>query len=383
MSKTLRGAVIGYGFIAETGHVPGYLKRRETQGDIEIVAVADTCAARREAAHRALPHARIYPDHASLLAAEGHNLDFVDIATPPSEHGEIAHAALDRGLHVLCEKPLACSTQEARQLLEHAARAKRVLMPCHNYRHAPVVQAVRRILDEDRIGQVHLVTLNTFRNTHARGVADWRPDWRREREWSGGGIAMDHGSHTFYLAFDWLGSYPTSVTAHMSTLGDWDTEDNFSCTLRFPTGVAVAELTWNAGMRKVIYTIHGSRGAITVNDDEIEVITMGQPNEESGLTSLPRLNGASKPNGKNGWHHERTAISSDWMDASHVTWFGALIDELMEAIETGDFVGRSAIDALMCVNVIKTSYTSAQAGSMERSLASGVETETARARLVS
>ena len=97
-------------------------------------------------------------------------------------------------------------------MLRHAAEAERVLYPCHNYKHAPVIKAVRGVLEAGRIGKVHLVTLQTFRNTHAKGVTGWRPDWRRERSYSGGGIAMDHGSHTFYLAFEWLGGYPTAIT---------------------------------------------------------------------------------------------------------------------------------------------------------------------------
>ena len=102
-------------------------------------------------------------------------LDFVDIATPPSEHAEVAHAALDRGLHVLCEKPLATTTEDARAMLRHAVRAERVLYPCHNYKHAPVIKAVRAILDAGRIGKVHLVTLQTFRNTHARASPAFAP----------------------------------------------------------------------------------------------------------------------------------------------------------------------------------------------------------------
>ncbi len=55
-------------------------------------------------------------------------------------------------------------------MLRHAADAGRVIFPCHNYKHAPVIKTVRAVLDAGRIGKVHLVTLQTFRNTHARGV---------------------------------------------------------------------------------------------------------------------------------------------------------------------------------------------------------------------
>ena len=349
----LRGGLIGFGFIGERGHLPAYLAPRSTDDrGFEIVAIADGCEARREAARRALPGARIYEDARALIAGEDGRLDFVDIATPPCDHASIARAAFAAGLHVICEKPLATTAHDGAAMLAAAEKARRVLFPCHNYKHAPVVRKVRELLDGDRIGPVQLVTLDTFRTTHARGVPEWQPDWRRTRRLSGGGIAMDHGSHSFYLMFDWLRAYPSSITAKMSHLGAFDTEDNFACTLTFPTGVATAQLTWNAGMRKVIYTLHGSRGAVKIEDDEIEVATRG-----GGV--------------------ERVSVASHWMDASHVTWFASLQDDFARAIGDGVWVGREAQEALMCIRVIETAYASARSGCRE--LALGAEPHAAAA----
>ncbi|HZU81552.1 MAG TPA: Gfo/Idh/MocA family oxidoreductase, partial [Polyangiaceae bacterium] len=310
MTSTLRGAVIGFGFISENGHVPAY--RRPGRTAFDIVAVADTCAPRREKARQALPGARIYESHAALLEAERGRLDFVDVTTPPSEHARIARDALSRGLHVLCEKPLATTAEEARAMASSAREARRVLFPCHNYKHAPVIRAVRGILDAGDIGRVRLATLHTFRTTHARGADEWRRDWRRERRFSGGGIAMDHGSHTFYLAFDWFGAFPASITAKMSTLGAYDTEDNFACTMTFPMGTASAHLSWTAGVRKVIYTIHGDRGAVRVEDDDIEVTVGGGAKGDVGPARPPQTS--------------KLSVASAWMDASHVGWFRSLFD---------------------------------------------------------
>src|SRR6516162_5617752 len=163
----LRGAIVGYGFIMQKGHAAGYRQR----ADVDVVAIADVAEERRAAARADWPQARIYDDHQALLVAEAGRLDFVDVATPPADHAAVTLAALERGLHVLCEKPLAASIDEARAMLRGAGRAERVVYPCHNYRHAPVIKAVRAILDSGRIGKVHLVTLQTFRNTHAKGVA--------------------------------------------------------------------------------------------------------------------------------------------------------------------------------------------------------------------
>jgi predicted dehydrogenase len=347
----LTGALIGYGFIAENGHFPAYRAALASGVPVSIVAVADVCPARLAKVKAAYPEIRVYEDARRLFDAEK-DLDFVDISTPPSEHAAIAHEAFDRGLHVFCEKPMATTAKDAASMLAHARRAKRVLFPSHNYKHAPVIRAVRQAIDEGTVGNVHLVTLHTFRNTHAKGVPEWRPNWRRERRYSGGGIAMDHGAHTFYLAFDWLGAFPTSITARMQTLGNYDTEDDLSCTLTFPRGgVATAHLTWNAGIRRVIYTVHGDRGAIRVEDDDVEVASMRIGDD-----------------GRTTWDLKKERIASDWMDASHVHWFRSVFEQFAAAIDKGDYVSRETLQGFRCVELIETAYESARQGSRELSL---------------
>ncbi len=362
--QKLKGAIIGFGFISGKGHLPAYMERAKNQADVEIVAVADICEGRRNYAQEMLPKARIYSDYRALLEAEGANLDFVDISTPPCDHAEIALAALDKGLHVLCEKPLATSLEEATAMLERAKKTKRVLFPCHNYKHAPVVTAIREIIDSGRIGKVRSLTLNTYRNTHAKGVTEWKTHWRREKKYSGGGIAMDHGSHTFYLTFDWMASYPTAVTAKMTNLSllsggqRWDTEDGFSAVLTFPNGTASAHLTWTAGVRKVIYTVQGERGAITVDDDDLQ------------LAVMKSTSGPDVAQGAVTWEVEKRSIASHWMDASHVSWFNSLFDQFKGAIQKGDYVSQEAREAYLCVQLITTAYRSAQDGCRELPLPS-------------
>ena len=350
----LRGAIVGYGFISEFGHVPAYAMAGASKFD--IAAVADTCSARRERAHAALPEARIYESHEAMFERERGRIDFVDVTTPPREHARVARDALARGLHVLCEKPLATTGEDARSMARQALEVGRVLFPCHNYKHAPVVKAVRQVLAAGMIGRVQLVTLQTFRNTHAKGVEEWRRNWRREKHFSGGGIAMDHGSHPFYLAFDWIGEFPTSITAKMSSLDDFDTEDNFSCAMTFPSAMATAHLSWTAGVRKVIYTIHGERGAVRVEDDDVEVAVMTNGDVADGPAQPPC------------WQLKKKRIASEWMDASHVGWFRSMLGQFAEAIATNDFVSQETEASVRCVELITTAYASALDGSRERSL---------------
>jgi predicted dehydrogenase len=334
--KTLQGALVGFGFIAQRGHAPAYASKTSP---LRIAAVAEPCEARHPAIRGAFPEARIYPDHEALFAREA--LDFVDVCTPPSEHMNVSLAAFARGLHVLCEKPLATNPLDAQRIADMASRAQRVLFPAHSYRHAPVIVAVRGLLSRNLIGPVRMATIDTFRTGHARGAPEWHPDWRRDPRYSGGGILMDHGPHTTYLAFEWLGGHPASVSAWTRSVRSDAVEDDATFTMVFPRGIARAHLSWNAGFRRVIYTLHGDRGAIHVEDDKVELVV-------------------AAPNGKA--RSERSSYPSDWKDAGHGPWFEGVLREFAHAIRRRDFVGREARDAVMGIRVVSAAQTSAGRG---------------------
>jgi predicted dehydrogenase len=336
----LKGGIVGFGFIASSGHFPAYAARK----DVEIVAFADVCPARLEVARSLAPKARFYASYDEMLARED-GLDFIDIATPPAFHRDIALAALRRGAHVLCEKPLTTTVAEALELVEAAKRHRRVVFPAHNYKHAPVVKFAGETIRGGRIGTVRAVTLNTFRTTHAKGVKEWRTDWRRDRKTSGGGIAMDHGSHSFYLTFAWMGSLPTHVTAKALTLDhEFDTEDNLNCVLTFPNGYAHCFLTWTAGVRKVIYSLQGTDGALVIDDDDWELTTRTRSKKSQV---------------------EKGVIESHWMDASHKQWFDSLFEKFKASIAAGDYAGAELREAVACIQIIETCYRSNAEGCRE------------------
>src|SRR5216117_1746733 len=133
----LRGAIIGFGNIAIQGHVPAWRRRR----DVEIVGAADIRPVQRAALETHLPGTRWYDSSEELLADA--RLDFVDIATPPSSHAPLIRRALERGLHVLCEKPLVHSLDDLGALRALAGRMGRVLHTVHNWHHARARSAPR------------------------------------------------------------------------------------------------------------------------------------------------------------------------------------------------------------------------------------------------
>jgi predicted dehydrogenase len=161
---------------------------------------------------------------------------------------------------------------------------------------------------------------------------------------------MDHGSHTLYIAFEWLASHPIAVSAKAMTFGAYDTEDNLSCTLTFPNGLATAQLSWTAGARRVMYSLHGEHGAIVVEDDRVELLI-----PDDVKKARPEL----------GARAGVQSVPSHWMDASHKEWFGSLLDKLRQAIDMDDFVGPDARDAIMCIKTIAACYQSAQQSARE------------------
>jgi hypothetical protein len=122
--------------------------------------------------------------------------------------------------------------------------------------------------------------------------------------------------------------------------------------MTFPTGTATAHLTWTAGVRKVIYTLHGERGAVRVEDDDIE---------------LSVVNGERLPVGSS-WTVKTQKVASGWMDASHVGWFRSLFELFADAVRRDDFVSRETEASMRCVELIAGAYASALEGSRERAL---------------
>ncbi len=353
----LKGAIIGYGFISSKGHVPAYKARSINYKDVDIIAVCDIEPKRIAAAKNDFPNIKTYTDHNQMLDELSDQLDFVDISSPAYAHFGAAQKALEANLHVLCEKPLTTTIDDAKSLLSMAAKYKKVVFPCHNYKYAPVVRAINEIIDSGQVGTISSVTLQTFRNTHAKGVDEWKPDWRRSLEFSGGGIAMDHGSHSLYLIFDWLKNYPTELTSSMCNMDKkYDTEDNFDATLNFGNKRAQIHLTWTAGVRKVIYTLQGEKGAITVDDDKMQIATMHTDDSNDNISH------------KAYWKINVVDIKSDWMDSSHTTWFNAMFDKFKLAIHNNDYCNKDLIDSYYCIETINKCYQSANADSKKISI---------------
>lgn len=319
----LRGAMVGFGNVAVHGHVPGWLARP----DVQIAAVADARPARRAEAAARLPGARWYDSAEELLEREA--LDFVDIAAPPSSHAELIRAALRRGVHVLCEKPLVCSLADLAGVTQLASAAGRVLHTVHNWHHAPIVRRVRALLQEGAIGRVQRVVWHTLRTKPAAAGDERVGNWRVDPGIAGGGVLTDHGWHVFYVLRRWVGADPTAVSAVLETRRhtQWPVEDTAAVELAFPGARAEILLTWASDVRRNWAELTGTEGTIRLEDDAVVVTRFGGGQRERRWPCPPALS--------NGSHH--------------ADWFGPVRDEFLGAVTGAPQPGANLAEASLCV----------------------------------
>jgi predicted dehydrogenase len=163
-------------------------------GVADVVGAADPDPGAREAVAGALEHVEVMADLESLL---GLDLDGIVIATPSALHASQAIAALQHGVAVYCQKPLARSRSETADVLAAARRADRLVGVDLCYRHTDAAAAVRGVLSEGALGRIYAADL-VFHNAYG-------PDkpWFTQRRLSGGGCLIDLGTHLVDLAL-WL-----------------------------------------------------------------------------------------------------------------------------------------------------------------------------------
>ncbi|MDD4004656.1 MAG: Gfo/Idh/MocA family oxidoreductase [Elusimicrobiaceae bacterium] len=333
-----RGALAGFGAVAENGHCPALLDQKDC---LEIVAVAEQSQQRRAAAARCFPEARIYESLAELLAAEKH-LDFADIATPPACHFGAAEACLEAGLHVLCEKPLVFSRREFDLLLKAAEKKRLALFTVHNWKYAPPMLKARELIQKGMIGAVLHAELHVLRNQPSV-TADGR-DWRQDPKLSGGGIMADHGWHNFYLAHCLTGGKPLSVTAAFTGAGREKAERSCSCQIEFEGAdpqerkTALVYLTWESPVRKNWGAVYGRTGIIEIRDD---IVILERKGEKTVMFETG----------------EKLSAGS-----AHPTWMAGLLGEFKTALESPAQRLANLREAETCVALMTAGYESALTG---------------------
>lgn len=249
MSK-LKVGLIGCGHIVQATHL-NVLTRLP---GVELIALAEPDAARRQAAVRRAPGAVALATYQELLEMPG--VEAVVICLPNALHPEVAIAALEQGKHVYLEKPLATNLDDGRRVLAAWRRSGLTGMVGFNYRFHPLYQAARRRVQSNRLGE-----LVGVRSVFA-SAAQTLPDWKRTRA-SGGGVLLDLASHHVDLVHFIFGQEVRSVFAEVRS--QQSEGDSTALQLRLADGLPVQSFFSLSAIEEDRLEIYGQAGKLTVD----------------------------------------------------------------------------------------------------------------------
>ena len=239
------------------------------------------------------------------------DIDVVDVSTPGYLHHPMVLAAAAAGKHIICEKPLANTLAEAKEMLRAVEKAGVKHYVNYNYRRVPAVAYAKRLIEEGRLGDIY--------HYHGSYLQDWIMDpqfprvWRLEKKYAGSGALGDIAAHASDLA-QYLNSDITEVTGQMTTFikerplpgtssGAWgakgskgkakvDVDDDSNFLAQFKNGsVGVFESSRFAGGRRNANTfqIYGSKGSLAWNMErmnELEIYDRTEPAATQGFKTI-------------------------------------------------------------------------------------------------
>lgn len=236
--------------------------------NVEVAAVCDSLGYALDVMNK-YTGVNTYTDYAKMLAEQP--LDAVVIATPSRSHDAFVRQALDRGLHVFCEKPFCLDPAQSRDLARIAAAKRLVNQVGYHYRFVGAFEEVKRLLDAGAIGTVTHVLAEAY------GPVVLKPKgstWRTKKS-EGGGCLYDYAAHPLNLLNWYFGAASDVAGSVLGQVFSKDTDDEVYSTLTFPGGVtAQLSVNWcDESFRKMStkLTFIGSNGRIAADRQECQV----------------------------------------------------------------------------------------------------------------
>lgn len=277
--ERLRIGMIGCG-----GNATGHLRRLMGIRDAEVVALNDVSEESLARMVERVPEAEGLPrfsDYKEMLNAV--EMDAVEISTPHTTHFEQIMDSLDRGMHVLTEKPMVCSVDHARQVIERSQEVGKVLMVSYQRHFASAFRFIRNQIQQGEIGEVQFISAlqdqNWYRSQQGK--------WRQVHSLSGGGQLNDSGSHLLDIVLWMTDLEPAEVSAFVENF-DGEVDINSALSIRFRNGAlanfSVVGNSVGPGMWEDI-TIWGSKGVIYSRNGKLTCKYGGQDAVE--ITDLP------------------------------------------------------------------------------------------------
>lgn len=230
----LKIGVIGCGTVSSYGHLPNIAASQ----DWELAAVVDKSETRLSEVKEKYGQMRTFTNYEDML--KNTDLDAVTVATHIDTHCEITCAALEKGLHVLCEKPMATSVEDCQKMVATAQKHDRHLVVNFNTRSGTIYREIKRIIDSGELG-----TLRVIRTVFDWSCHQWQPPERLDAFMQEGGPIIDSAVHFFEGARWFSGQEFLHIDAHGVALEPYDAPQHAisTCTM---TGnvIALIEAGW-------------------------------------------------------------------------------------------------------------------------------------------
>jgi predicted dehydrogenase len=273
--EKIRIGIIGCGSIAKHRHMPEYHANSGT-----IIAAVCDIEEDRVQEFAELYHAKAYTDYKELLADA--NVDAVSVCTPNYLHAPISIAALNAGKHVLCEKPMATSKEEAQEMIEAAHKTSKKLMIAHNQRFVPSHKKAKKLIEKGEAGKIY-----SFRTAFGHGgpegwSADGKESWFFKKDQAFIGAMGDLGVHKTDLLRYVLGEEFTEVGAFVETSAkkNADVDDTAVCILKTESGViGTLAASWSYVSKEDNSTIiYGEKAILRLEDDPVNSLIVQYAN---------------------------------------------------------------------------------------------------------
>jgi len=245
MTRPLKLGLAGYGYAGQTFHAPLI-----AGAGLTLAAISTSQA---DVARHDWPQAQVVGDFEALLALP--ELDAIVIATPNDTHFDLASRALAAGKHVVVDKPVTVTLEQAEQLERTAAHHGRLVAPFHNRRWDGDFLTVQQLLASERLGR-----LTHFESHFDRFRPVVRPRWREDAT-RGGGILLDLGPHLLDQALVLFG-LPDTLSATVALHRDGAlADDYFHLVLGYPRHQVILHASTLSALVPPRFVLHGTRGS--------------------------------------------------------------------------------------------------------------------------
>lgn len=330
MSK-LNVGIIGCGLISKN-----HLKALKNVAIAECVAVCDIEPTKAQKAAEEYGISKVYTDYHEML--EDADIHAIHICTPHHLHAKMAIDALNAGKHVLCEKPMALTADDARKMIEAGDKSGKELAICFQNRYNQASIYLKNLLASGELGNVQ----------GAKGSVTWdrKPEyytsspWRGRWDTEGGGVLINQAIHTFDL-LQWLTCPIISVEARMATA-------------RLKDAIEVEDtmdvmMTGQGGQRILFYA---SNCYVKNAPVEIEIICEHGSVKMTGNQVVTIINGEETVHD----YSSGTVFGKDYWGSGH----GFLIDDFYHCIQDGRRFPVGGEEALVSVILLEAVYRSAR-----------------------